>query len=235
MRSACLGLLLCVSVFLTPPLCWAGSVEGLAARTFQDRFSAYQELVDAKQESLDDLIGGTEDERLLVRMYCVRALGEIGDEAAFDAILRVAKEDANSAIRAEAAVALGRLGTDAAANALLDIIGVKRGEDAESAIRAEAAGAPQAKEDKGDEVRYVRLCAAEGLCRFRSNYTVPLIISLLKHPDDDMPPLAAKALADLTYFHYGADYSRWKEWWQNNKETFDATQTVRPHLSLEKQ
>jgi hypothetical protein len=205
-----------VVAVLAPAVVRAASLDGLDAKSFEERQKALEELVKAGKGALPDLVKGASDGRPFVRMYCVKALGVLADPSTLEALNKVATSDANAAIRADAALALGALQTDAAATALLKIAGD---------------GADVA----GDADRYVRLCAAQGLCKFRTKHTIPILISLLKHADVDIPPVPAKALANLTTFDFGTNYAKWKEWWQANKDTFVVKETVFPYNPLERE
>jgi len=220
MKRAWRTFLLVAAAAAVPAVLRAASLDQFAAGSFEARQEALEQFVKAGSDAMADLIKGASDKRLLVRMYSVKALGRIAAGSSLDTLKKVATKDPSPGIRAEAAMALGNLHTDEAAMALLDVVG-----------KIQTADRPAVP---GDGDRYVRLCAAQALCKLRTKHTVPILIALLKHTDDEIPPVAAKALADLTYFHFGADYAKWKEWWKANKDSFVITQTIYPHEPLEK-
>ncbi len=215
MKRSCSFVICTLIAAMAPVVLFAASLDDLDAKSFDERNAAFKAFVKQGGDAVPTLITRGTDKRMLVRMYSAKARGVIGDPSAVDALKAATTKDGNPAIRAEAALALGSFHTVDVAQHLLVVSG--------------------AVSDKADVSRYVRLCAAQGLCKFRSKATMPAIIALLKHTDDDIPPIAAKTLTDITYFDFGTDYAKWKKWWGENKDTFKLTQSAYPHAPLEKE
>ena len=212
-RIRCLVLCLVIAGVL-PALAASPDVNGFASKSFDDRQAALDAFVKAGSDGVPALTTGLSDKRAMVRMYSAKALGYICDASSAAALLKAARSDGNAAVRAEAALALGGTQSAEAAQELLKICGLVG--------------------NQPDTQRYVRLCAAQGICRSRTKQTMPAIIALLKHPDDGIPPIAATTLQQVTYQHFGTDYKKWKQWWTENKDTFKVTQAAFPYAPLEK-
>lgn len=210
-RILLLGLI--VGAF-APALIWGAMLDDLAAESISDRLAALDEFVKQGADAVPVLTKGLADKRAVVRMYSAKGLGRIGDASAVPGLLKAAKRKTNAAaIRAQAVFALGYIQTREVAGELLKICGITG--------------------DSADKDRYVRLSAAQALCRFRKKATMPAIIALLKHPDDGIPPVAARALTELTYRHFGTDYKKWKQWWMDNKASFKIAQSAYPYGPVE--
>jgi peptidylprolyl isomerase len=153
-------------------------------------------------EGVQPLISRLTDPELAVRREVIFALGQIGDAAARDALVRIAGSNADGAERDEAVLALGKLEGDGAAEAILPFLG-----DANPRVRADAAialartGDAVAANDLrsllADKEPSVRTAAAWAIGRLEATELSADVRPLLDDADPDVRRAAIKAIGTL--------------------------------------
>ncbi len=69
---------------------------------------------------------------------------------------------------------------------------------------------------------FVRISASRGLIRMQygaPEKVMPILIDMLK--DEDVANRIADELKLFTNMDFGKDHAKWKEWWEENKDTFE--------------
>jgi HEAT repeat protein len=66
----------------------------------------------------------------------------------------------------------------------------------------------------------LRAAAAEHLDKFRDRQAIELLLGALGDKDASVRDMAAQSLRRVTGEGFGAEPSRWREWWEKNKDAF---------------
>ncbi|HEX7049714.1 MAG TPA: M56 family metallopeptidase [Longimicrobiales bacterium] len=149
------------------------------------------------------LIGVLDDPVVGVRASAVRALGDIEDPMAVEALSKVLREDEDAGVRKMAAWALGEIGDPAAIPALGDALR----DDADAEVRRMAAWALGEIEDAravaalgigvGDADPEVARMAVWALGEIEAPEAAPHLVTALSNPNAEVRRHAAVALGDL--------------------------------------
>jgi len=160
-----------------------------------------------------------------VRAAAARALGEIGDAAAKEALAKAMKGDQDPEVRYHAAYALAGLGSEEALELFKAQLGAEKADDRARAVRAlgrygkekylpDVAGALKDKEARVRQAAVVQLDVA------RSKAAVPGLISALADEDREVRKRARSALERLTGKDFADDQAKWEKWWAEGGKTF---------------
>lgn len=143
------------------------------------------------------------DENAAVRLAAVRALGQLADPRAIDALVQTLRTDTDAGVREAAAEALGEIDSPRAVPGLIAALGAEKA----TAVRAKIAWAlgeiddPRAVEALGAAVRdpeaEVKREAVWALGELESRSAVPMLIPALRDADVETRKRAADALGQL--------------------------------------
>ncbi|HHT9114554.1 MAG: HEAT repeat domain-containing protein [Planctomycetes bacterium] len=143
--------------------------------------------------AVEPLITALKDEVPYVRVEAAWTLQYLHDSRAVEPLIGALKDE------------LGRV-RDHAAEALRNIMDTRAVEPLIEAL-------------KEDESFNVRDTAAISLWKIKDTRAIEPLIDALK--DDYVQTTARMALENLTGKYFGSDISKWPEWWQQNKESFE--------------
>lgn len=183
------------------------AIKNFSAEEVETRIEAIEAITDIGEAATAQLLKKLGAEKVTVRTYVCKALGNIADSKARPGLEESLKNDTSPAVRAAAAEALGAFKADAL-----------------EALRNAAA-------DDDDE--YVRLSATISIGSVRTKPAIDLLIWLLKSPGEEVKDLAAESLRDITLQDFDTDYENWRKWWLDNRDDFQITMQTYPYHPVE--
>ena len=188
-------------------------IAALEDKDYNVRESAVRRLMEIGEErAVEPLIAALEDKEWRVRTSVVRALVEIAGSRGIDPLIGALK-DKDPSVRERAARGLGKLGDG---RAIEPLIGALKDEDV--CVRTYAA---IALADLGDTRAVEPLIAALDISlrsRKRWKGVREFPIKLIEH---NLRTDAVQALKRMTGRYLGLDPAKWREWWEENKGTFE--------------
>ena len=183
------------------------AIKDFSAEEVETRIGALQTITDIGKAATAQLLEKLGAEKVTVRTYACKALGNIADSKARPGLEETLKNDVSPAVRAAAAEALGAFKADAL-----------------EALRNAAAE---------DDDEHVRLSATISIASVRTKPAIDLLIWLLKSHGGAVKRLAAESLRDITLQDFDTDYENWRKWWLDNRDDFQITMQTYPYHPVE--
>lgn len=146
------------------------------------------------QDALPSLVQRLSDGSVEVRYYATLAMGHLASPSVV-APLGQRLWDADASVRSAAAAALTRLEMGPELRSLTE------------GLRGELPG-PDLNRQRH---------ASEALGVLRDVPSVPRLIELIKHPENDLAVTAQKALVEITKQDFGSSRWRWRTWWERHR------------------